>query len=530
MALNLGVGFRTDTSASGKIRTDWEERNDQWANAFTGLGTARDKAEQASFFWNGPLPDPELTALYWNNDLAAKIIEKLPRAAFRAGMTLTGDSDGKVATWSNQKFIETAFLEGAYLARAFGGSLLWAGLADGLNPWEPADWDTVEDFNFLIPMDRRYVHVNRYYTDPNDPKFGQPMMYMIGDPTTAMVALIHESRTIRFDGVKVDRRLRQILRGWGLSVLQRPYETLSSFGQSFQALTNLLIDANQGVYKMKDLYAQLSEDPVALQQRMGKLDMMRSAGRGLLIDAEEEFERTPTTFGGIAPSLSVQMLRMAAAADMPVTLLFGREPAGLNATGESDMDQWYDNVRETQNTYTDPMLKLLKVGARAKGVDPDALGILWSNPDQPGKAEEAAAELAVAQRDQIYLQNGVWLPEEVAIARSQGKDKAEETTIDINARKASLKQTVAGLGDGNLNNPPNEQGNEEIGTKKSPLPEAVGNLAGNSVQGKQIESGPKATEEAGASQQTRPPGAFSLSPGPTSRKKPKDDPGSGGSY
>src|SRR4029077_19739346 len=46
-------------------------------------------------------------------------------------------------------------------------------------------------------------------------------------------------------------------------------------------------------------------------------------------------------------------------AEMPVTLLYGRSPAGMNATGESDIRGWYDSVSDAQHDTLKPRLTRL---------------------------------------------------------------------------------------------------------------------------------------------------------------------------
>lgn len=497
-------------------------RADQWWNSYTGLGTSRDKVMQSFYNWSGPIPDPELMALYYGNDIAAKIVEKLPKAAFRAGYEIQGiDDEDKVEElqmWAEENHVETAMMESLHLARAFGGAVEWVGVADGQMPWEETDLDEADGFNFLIPMDRRYVHVNRYYTDPNDPKYGQPMLYMIGDPTTAMVALIHETRLLRYDGVKVDRRLRQILRGWGLSVLQRPYDVLQEFGQSFQAVSNMMVDANQAVFKFKGLIDQLASNPDAVQARVALTDLMRSAARAIMIDSEgEDFERKATAFGGIDGILEVLMKRCASAADMPVSLLFGDEPSGMNATGESTTKQWYDSVREYQRQLTKPLETVLKIGQRALGIKGD-LHVHWNNPDQPSLAEDAAIRLQVAQSDQIYVTLG--LPAEQVLLSRFGSGKwSIETEVNEEAMQKSLDMAHEQMTQEPENQTPNQPAVNAKG--ESPVPEAVGNLAGNAIQGQSLANATRVTvehapggtfESEGQSQQTSPGGRGAIQP------------------
>lgn len=44
------------------------------------------------------------------------------------------------------------------------------------------------------------------------------------------------------------------------------------------------------------------------------------------------------------------------AAEIPVTKLFGRSPSGLNATGESDLQNYYDMIAEKQEAVLRPIL------------------------------------------------------------------------------------------------------------------------------------------------------------------------------
>ena len=55
--------------------------------------------------------------------------------------------------------------------------------------------------------------------------------------------------------------------------------------------------------------------------RMELVDMSRSISRSILLDAEDEdFRRDPYSFGGIPQVLEKMMLRLAAAARIPVSL------------------------------------------------------------------------------------------------------------------------------------------------------------------------------------------------------------------
>ena len=74
------------------------------------------------------------------------------------------------------------------------------------------------------------------------------------------------------------------------------------------------------------------------------------------------------------------MLDMAGAAEIPAVKLFGRSPAGLNATGVSDLKNYYEFISALQERHLRPALeKLLPVMAlSAWGVLPESLDFTFN--------------------------------------------------------------------------------------------------------------------------------------------------------
>ena len=116
------------------------------------------------------------------------------------------------------------------------------------------------------------------------------------------------------------------------------------------------------------------------------------------------------TFTGLADVYDRVMMDVAGAARTPVTKLFGRSPAGMNSTGESDMRNYYDYIdglRETDfRAIIERLLPIMAVSAW--GQIPDDLEIDFppmQTPDARETAEIAErktnAVLAVYQNDLI---------------------------------------------------------------------------------------------------------------------------------
>jgi len=186
-------------------------------------------------------------------------------------------------------------------------------------------------------------------------------------------------------------RSEQSAGDWDNSVLQRPHDCLRQSASSWQSAAHLLTDASQAVLKIDHLSEIIATGGEArLRARMEIMDMARSVCRAILVDAErEEFTRVATSFSGLPEMLDRFMMRDAAAAEMPVALLYGRSAAGLNATGESDTRGWYDVVEDAQNDVLRPRLeRVVRVFMLAKsgpthGQEPENWKLKFNSLWQP---------------------------------------------------------------------------------------------------------------------------------------------------
>ena len=110
-----------------------------------------------------------------------------------------------------------------------------------------------------------------------------------------------------------------------------------------------------------------------------------------VLSKDDDFQTFDYTFSGLSDIYEQFMMDIAGAAEIPVTKLFGRSPAGLNATGEGDLRNYYDTVKQWQEAVLRPVLeKLLPVMCMsAWGAVPDDLDFEF-NPIRDTSDEERA--------------------------------------------------------------------------------------------------------------------------------------------
>lgn len=428
-------------------------RIDSWLNTITAVGGTSSKVSSFTFESRELLRDEVLQALYEQDGYVARIVDCVPDEGTRQGITLTtGDKavDTALAADLVRLGAHERVTDAWCWGRLYGGGALFVGADDGVDPREPLDLARVRAVRFLTVLEKRELTPATWVTDNLHARFGDVETYRLsrgaggGGTDTREV---HASRLIRFFGARVTPRRRAHLQGWGISEIQRVYDKLVQFNATYGALGELLQDGSQGVFAIKDLYALMAQDKEGvLKQRLELLDLSKSVAKSILVDADSErYERVESSaMTGYPDVIDRFALLLAGAAGIPVTILMGQAPAGLNATGDSDIRWFYDRVRTQQTNVLAPkMQRLAKIllAAKAGPSNGAALDVKVSFPPlwQPTPSEKADLRQKTSATDAAYITAGVLTPEEVALNRFGAEGWSEETVIDLDARRAALE-------------------------------------------------------------------------------------------
>jgi hypothetical protein len=443
------------------------QTQDSWVNPVSGVGGLEDKS--AGFIF---IPGTDrlwtthyLSELYEVDDISARIVDALPSAAFERGWrleeNLEPDQSEAMLDTMDALRVQQQVIRTRKWARLFGGAGLYIGSDDG--PQEsPLQYGG--RVHFLQPYERDELQPWRYYDDPLSPKFGEVSHYRltpIRSVATAPSVIIHETRLVVMNGVDTTNRKRAQNNGWGSSVLIRPMKAIQQFQAAYAIVLSMLGDANQNVYKWKGLAdLLLSGKEAIIEARMRLMDRVRSTVRGIAVDADEEdFVRSQINVSGIDGILDKFAIRIAAAAVMPVTVLLGQSPAGMNATGESDLRNWGSQVEtEKREVFTPALEKIIRVIFNASngptsGVEPSTWSVKFPSQWAPTPREEAEIRNVNAQTDQVYVDMQVLKPSQVAQARFTGDTEQQPlvTPEDIAALETaegmSAETGAGGAGD-----------------------------------------------------------------------------------
>lgn len=417
-----------------------EFNQDAWANIITELGRNRDKR-------TGGYVSPPLTSvseeyygnLYHGDDLAATIAELPAREMVRQWFTLdVENSNIASAAMTAIDDLETrrAVFEALVWSRVFGGAIIFVAIDDGRAIDQPVDMDNIRSIDFFHVFHRFEVAIESVNADLASSQFGKPESYRL--QTSAFSGSIHASRVIRFDGVMTSKRRQRENGGWSDSLYARMFSLLRDYGLAWASIAHLFQDAAQAVFKIQGLSDALASDGDDLiLNRIAILDRCRSVSRAIPLDAEmEDFKREATPVIGLDSLMDRFALRVAAAARMPATLLFGQSPGGLNATGESDIRFFYDQIRSAQESDLRPKLnRIIELIFRASngptsGVEPEQWKINFSPLWQLTDVESAEMRNTQSETDVRYIQTGVLTPEEVSKSRFSGDSYSSATELN----------------------------------------------------------------------------------------------------
>ena len=386
---------------------------DGYSNPLAFLGEDSPLLSAGHYIRSGLTGDlEELTAMYRESWLAMRIIDMPSEDATRAWYRFTAafpDTDlDALRRLEAAHSLRQELTNAIRWARLYGGSLalmVIRGEEDCLE--EPLDLELLPPgcFQGLLVLDRAQGIEPSAELEENldDPDFGLPEYYTVELEDTGPVRM-HHSRVLRFTGRELPRREAQREDYWGASELEHLQEELRKHSAASANIAQLMFQANITTLKMSDFGDTLAigteEQKEEIRRTISEENRFRTSFGLQVLSREDTLENHPYSFSGLAEIYEQFMLDMAGAAEIPAAKLFGRSPAGLNATGKSDLRNYDEFIAQLQERLLRPALeKLLPVLVQsAWGYLPENLDFVF-NPiaaETPAETAELVDRLSAS--------------------------------------------------------------------------------------------------------------------------------------
>ncbi len=432
-------------------------RVDGYINLLNKYGTAQDNSEAYQYASENQTPDTILMTHYEQNGLFGKIIDIPAQEAVKKGFKLN-IADAAVEDYIQKKVRRMKFFttveESLKWSRLFGGALAVMIIDDGINDLtKPVNWKRAKKIDEIVVYDRSVVmpdYQSMYrsvgmYGVAQRSKFRMPEYYNVFSIYGSF--RVHESRCLIFRNGKMPEKASTTdYRFWGVPeynhIKRAMRETITAHGDAVKLLERSV----QAVYKTKNLAQLLSTDEGEndVLRRLQLIDTARGILNSIAIDADgEEYDFKTITLSGVKEVIDSACNMLSALTEIPQTKLFGRSPAGMNATGESDLENYYsfiDKIRESQIrdnlcTLVDGIIQIgINRGEIAERPDYELeFEPLWNEKESERATIEqtnAQTDLVRAQTAQLYIDMGVLDPaEERKRLKNEGKFGIEDDEL-----------------------------------------------------------------------------------------------------
>lgn len=342
---------------------------DGFDNFLTRLGLNNDNTLSAGFYSFNLMTKNriQLEAAYRGSWIVGKIVDCVAEDMTRAGIDITTNEDAAdindLMNEVSKLKISQSLCDLEKWARLYGGALAIVQIK-GQNLGTPLDISTVgkDQFQGLVVYDRWQLNPDLGRVIQSGPDMGLPEFYSIVNnptqlepdaPTATGQILVHHSRVIRDIGIKLPyfQAITEMM--WGESNLERLWDRLISFDNVTMSAASLVDRANLRMVGVEGLREILAAGGPAQEALEAQFEMMRrmQVNEGLtLLDKNDEYQASAYSFAGLSDMMIQFGQQLAGACDTPLVRLFGQSPAGLNATGESDIRMYYDSIKAQQES------------------------------------------------------------------------------------------------------------------------------------------------------------------------------------
>jgi phage-related protein (TIGR01555 family) len=414
---------------------------DSYQNFALNLGIGTDNALSGSTYGFNPI-SRNRTILEWMHRgswIAGMTVDVVADDMTRAGIDILCDAKPKDIEETQQTITNLGVWSGirdsAAWGRLYGGSI-GVIMIDGQDYSKPLDPKKIGRGQF-----RGVVALDRWMVEPslNDlvaeqgPYLGLPKFYRVTSDIPGMRnKIIHYSRCIRFEGVRLPYWQRVSENLWGVSVIERLYDRMVAFDSATQGAAQLAYKSYLRTIKVKGLREILAAGGPAEAVLIQYVDMMRrfQSIEGLtLLDGDDEFEAgQAVNMTGMSEALLQFGQQLSGATQIPLVRLFGQSPAGLNSTGESDLRTYYDGIAQQQNrTLLVPMTIIVRAAALSEGRKlPDDFKVifrpLWQlSEEQKSEVASRDTETILKAEERGVISQQTALKEFQAVSKVTGR-------------------------------------------------------------------------------------------------------------
>lgn len=293
----------------------------------------------------------QAAAIYQTNAIARNAVDNISKYIMKNGFTINildeqyKDLPEKILkVWKKFKF-NKVIQQGMKEGLVSGHALVFL-LDKQQKPEKPLNLSLLKgkQLNF-VNVDGMYITTTPC-THVLDPNYNKPIKYFAaGQP-------LHPTWCSVFNAITPTSYLKPMYKYMGMSYYEAAYQALLNDDVISTALPNLVYRSSIVHYKLKgfrDAIRNGTEDKMIKAVEVSE-DTKSYLG-ATISDAEDTVEVINREMAGLAPLDERSIYRLSAAYKQPATILLGKSPDGMNATGKKDFEAFYNFISEWQEHW-----------------------------------------------------------------------------------------------------------------------------------------------------------------------------------
>ena len=354
--------------------------------------------------------------------------------------------------------VQAAFCKAAEQDGFYGRSQIYLDTGDTLRPDELSKplVDNVSKISIgklkaIRVIEPIWTYPNRYNADnPLREDYYKPQSWFV------MGQEIHDSRLLTFISRQTPDILKPAYAFSGLSLTQILMPYVNNWLRTRQSVSDILHSFSVFVLET-DMSSILNGGAgVAEQARFELFNTVRDNSGILAINKDTEaFKNVAVPLGSLDHLQSQAQEHQASCTGIPLTVMFGITPSGLNASSASDLDIFYSWISSQQtNLFTPPLSRLLNIVQLSLfgEIDPD-IGFRWEPLRALDESQVVDARRTEAETDCMLIDHAVITPAE-ARGRVANQFESAYHGLDVHDAPDELPDTDEPFDNDERNNPP----------------------------------------------------------------------------
>jgi phage-related protein (TIGR01555 family) len=342
-----------------------EQINDNLVNVMSKASAQRRDVTNPNNNYFSSMPTinyQELENIYMSTWVGKKIIDLPNKYIFKNGFSFKiGDGTNKkleeeVLKFYHEKGLEKKVKEANAIKRIYGGGIIL--IKDkNQDPMQPYDYTKFYDRTDIefIARDLSYLAVTPYIEIVGENYFEPHIINLAG------VSALAEN-CILFKGIQAPKRRMPQFRYLGMSIFQNIYQAMINDEYVSKGIVNMIYRGNMKYYKLEgysDLVKQGYEE-LAISRISAIEDYSSHLSAGIL-DKNDDVSFVQQSFASLAEIDERSIKRLAAASNIPATILLNEQQTGLGNASQGEQENFYNYIEEEQHDLEPAMKHVFRI-------------------------------------------------------------------------------------------------------------------------------------------------------------------------